>query len=63
LRQEAQRRRHREGGRANGKEARSRPEAGCRKQGQGVRIQDQLQTQPGLMDSVRREVTKSPRRK
>ncbi|TNN56688.1 hypothetical protein EYF80_033115 [Liparis tanakae] len=29
-----------------GKEARCRPEAGCRKQGQGVRTQDQLPTQP-----------------
>jgi len=50
--------RHKEGGRAVGKEARSRPGAGCRKQGQGVRTQD-LQTQPGPKDPIRREGTKT----
>ncbi|TNN58126.1 hypothetical protein EYF80_031649 [Liparis tanakae] len=36
-----------------------RPEAGCRKQGQGVRTQDRLQTQPGPMNPMRREGNKS----
>jgi len=51
-------RRDKEGGRAIGKEARPRSEAGCRKQGQGGRTQDQLQTQPGPMDPRRQEGTK-----
>jgi len=52
LRQEAQRRRPGPG-----------PRAGCRKQGQGVRTQARLQTQPGPMDPERREGTKTPGRK
>jgi len=49
-------RRHHKGGRAMGKEARSRAKAGCRSQ-------DQLQTQPGPMDPMRREGAKTPRKK
>jgi len=56
-------RRHKGRCMAIGKETRSSPGAGCRKQGQAVRSQDQLQTQLGPMDPMRWEGTKTPGKK
>jgi len=44
------------------KEARPRPEAVCRMQAR-LKSQDRLQTQPGPVDPVRREGTKTPGKK